>query len=310
MPSPTLDQITLIVRHCGERTTEACAQLLAQFAPGNRVHRVSARPFQEVLRQSLELGLAQGRPWTLCIDADVLILPDLAGFLAAVDSFPDGFFEAQALVLDKLIPARRPAGNHLYRTELIARALRELPRGDSLRPENDMIRAMAAKGYPAHQSAQLIGLHDFAQAHRDIYLKAFLHAHKHGFLVPLLRPFWASLSRTDDDFRVALKALEDVQARGAIQQISRDFGAEWIDGVLDAMRLAPQAPLADLSPTELAAMLQASTAQPDRAVQAMVDEIQARIDAVIFPSETSAPGVAGILSTFMRSLRNACHKNR
>jgi len=310
MPAPAFDQVTLIVRHCGERTTDACAQLLAQLAPGNRIHRVSARPFQEVLRQSLALGLSEGRPWTLCIDADVLILPDLYAFLSEVDSFPAGFFEAQALVLDKLIPARRPAGNHLYRTELIGRALREIPRGDSMRPESDMIRAMAAKGCVAHQSAQLIGLHDFAQAHRDIYLKAFLHAHKHSFLVPLLRPLWESLGRVDDDFRVALRALEDAQVRGPIPQISRDFGALWIDGVLESMRLAPKAPLSDFSPADVGAMLQTATAQPDRAMQTMVDDIQARIDAVIFPANLPAPGGAGFLSKFMRSLLNACHKSR
>lgn len=310
MPAPALDQTTIIVRHCGERTTDACAQLLARFAPGQRIHRVSARPFQEVLRQSLELGLAQGRPWTLCIDADVLILPEFAGFLSAVDSFPAGFFEAQALVLDKLIPARRPAGNHLYRTELIARALREIPLGDSMRPEGDMIRAMAARGYRAHQSALLIGLHDFEQAYQDIYLKAFLHAHKHRFLVPLLRPLWGTLSREDDDFRVALRALDDALERDEIPQISRDFGAEWIEGVLGSMSLAPKAPLPAVSPAEVGVMLHAATTRPDRAMQAMVDEIQARIDAVIFPAEPAAPGGAGLLSRFMRSLRNACHRRR
>lgn len=310
MPAPAFDQITIIVRHCGERTTEACAQLLAQLAPGNRIHRVSARPFQEVLRQSLALGLAQGRPWTLCIDADVLILPELSGFLSAVDSFPAGFFEAQALVLDKLIAARRPAGNHLYRTELIGRALAEIPPGDSLRPESDMILAMAAKGHRSHQSSMLIGLHDFAQAYRDIYAKAFLHAHKHRSLMPLVRPLWAALGRADDDFRVALRALDDALARDEIPQISRDFGAEWIEGVLGSMSLAPKAPLSTVSPAQVGAMLHAATAQPDRAMQTMADEIQARIDAVIFPADTAAPRGAGLLSRIMRSLRNSCHKSR
>jgi len=309
MPAPAPDQITIIVRHCGERTTDACAQLLAQLAPGNRIHRVSARPFREVLRQSLELGLAEGRPWTLCIDADVLILPDLAGFLSAVDSFPAGFFEAQALVLDKLIPARRPAGNHLYRTELIARALREIPRGDSMRPESDMVLAMAGKGYRAHQSALLIGLHDFAQTYRDIYLKAFLHAHKHRFLVPLLRPLWETLAREDEDFRVALRALDDALERAEIPQISRDFGAEWIEGTLDSMSLAPKPPLTAVSPAEVGAMLHAATAQADRAMQATVAEIQARIDAVIFPADAPAPYGAGLLSRIMRGLRNSWHKS-
>lgn len=297
MPAPSLDQITIIVRHCGERTTDACAQLLAQLAPGNRIHRVSARPFQNVLRQSLELGLAEGRPWTLCIDADVLILPELAGFLSAVDSYPAGFFEAQALVLDKLIPSRRPAGNHLYRTELIARALPEIPLGDSLRPESDMILAMAANGHRSHQSPMLIGLHDFEQTYEDIYLKAFLHAHKHRFIAPLLHSLWAALGREDDDFRVALAALEDGLEHDASLQLSRDFRREQMENALAAMNLAAKKPLGPLSLARVAEMLRAAAAMPQGEARNLADKIQARINAVVFPSlaARAAARLAGTL---------------
>lgn len=299
MPAPALDQFTFIVRHCGERTTDACAQLLAQLAPGKRIHRVSARPFREVLRQSLELGLAEGRPWTLCIDADVLILPELADFLAAADRFPADLFEAQALVLDKLLPARRPAGNHLYRSELIAQALPRIPVGDSLRPESDMILAMAALGYRAHQSSLLVGLHDFEQAYPDIYLKAFLHAHKHRFIAPLLRSLWEALGREDDDFRIALAALEDGLRNDAIPQLSRDFREQPIEEALAALKLAPKRPLAAVAPAQVAAMLRAATAMPQGEIRSLVDEIQAKIDAAVFPSLAArgAALLAGIAGT-------------
>jgi hypothetical protein len=299
MPAPALDQFTVIVRHCGERTTDACVELLAQFAPGKRIHRVSARPFGEVLRQSLELGLAEGRPWTLCIDADVLILPGLADFLAAAESFPAGLFEAQALVLDKLLPARRPAGNHLYRSELIAQALPRIPVGDSLRPESDMILAMAALGYRAHQSSLLVGLHDFEQAYQDIYLKAFLHAHKHRFIAPLLRSLWEALGREDDDFRVALAALEDGLQHDASPQLSRDFREQPIEEALAAMKLVPKRPLAAVAPAQVAAMLRAATAMSQGDMRSLVDEIQAKIDAAVFPSLAArgAALLAGIAGT-------------
>lgn len=305
MPAPAFDQITFIVRHCGEHTTDACAQLLGQLAPGNRIHRVSARPFHAVLRQSLELGLAEGRPWTLCIDADVLILPEIADFLSAVDSYPAGFFEAQALVLDKLIPSRRPAGNHLYRTELIGRALAEIPLGDSLRPESDMILAMAAKGHRSHQSSMLIGLHDFAQAYRDVYAKAFLHAHKHDFLMPLVRPLWTAQSRADDDFRVALRALDDALQGTATPRLSRDFPDEPVEQALAAMQLSPKAPLSAIAPADVAGMLRAATAEPDPGARALLDRIQARIDAAVFPADTLATRGAALLARMLRGLRNS-----
>jgi glycosyltransferase involved in cell wall biosynthesis len=286
MQAPAFEQFTFIVRHCGERTTEACVQLLQELAPGRVIHRVSSRPFREALRQSLELGLVEGRPWTLCIDADVLVLPELAAFLSAADGLPGDLFEAQALVLDKLIPARRPAGNHLYRTELIARALPLVPAGQSLRPESDMILAMAAKGFRAHQSSLVVGLHDFEQSHHDVYLKALLHGHKHRFIEPLLRRYWLALSRDDDDFRVGVQAL-DHAVGGGPAQISRDFGAEQARQALAALQLVPKAPLKPPSMAHVCTMLHAATAVPEGETQALRDHIQAKIDAVIFPADST-----------------------
>ncbi len=302
MSGPPLDQVTLIVRHCGERTTEACVALLERFAPGERIHRVSARPFHETLRRGLELGLAEGRPWTLCIDADVLILPQLAGFLASIDSFPAGFFEAQALVLDKLLPARRPAGNHLYRTELIKQALPKIPLRGSLRPESDMIRAMAAAGYRDHQSRLLVGLHDFEQVYADVYSKAFLHAHKHRFLVPLLRPVWQALARGDADFRVALSALEDALGHEAAPAVSRDFAAARIAEALALLALPPKPPLGALEPAALERMLRAAGAAPDGETAARIDRIQAKIDTAVFAPGSLAVRVEHLLSRIRDSL--------
>lgn len=292
-----LARFTIIVRHCGERTTDVCVQLLQTLAPGHRIYRVSAQPFQEALRQSLELGIAEGRAWTLCIDADVLVLPELAGFLAAADSLPSNVFEAQALVLDKLLPARRPAGNHLYRTALIARALPRIPAGDSLRPESAMILAMADLGYRAHQSRLLVGLHDFEQAYEDIYLKAFLHAHKHRFLAPLLRPLWETLGRGDDDFRVAAAALEDGLQHEACPQLSRDFRQEHIARVLAALDLVAKRPLGPVSPAQAAGMLRAASARGLGEAGTLAREIQAKIDAAVFPSLAArgAALLAGVL---------------
>ncbi len=293
------DQVTVIVRHCGERTTDACAKLLQDLAPGNRVHRVSARPFRETLRQSLELGLAERRPWTLCIDADVLVLPQMEDFLRAADRFPAGFFEAQALVLDKLVPARRPAGNHLYRTELIARALPKIPRGDSVRPEYEMIKAMSALGYRDHQSPLLVGLHDFEQAYEDIYLKAFLHAHKHRAFVPLLRPLWRALGPGDADFRVALRALEDALRHDANPQASRSFGRERVQEALADLNVAPKEPLGAVSSAQVTRMLERSAAGAQGETRILVEQIQAKIDAVVFPSLAARGSalLAGILSS-------------
>ena len=223
MNSGRFDDVSVIVRECGERTAEACIGQLVEIFHRPPT-RISARPFHATLRQSLESGLDQGRSWTLCIDADVLVLPGLAAFLEQARQMPPEVFEAQGLVIDKLLPVRRPAGNHLYRTCLIERAIPLIPTTGTLRPESDMILAMASQGHTAWQSSTVVGLHDFEQAYDDIYRKALLHGRKHDYLIAIYRPIWEALGELDDDYRIARLALEHASSHHGTPEISRDFG--------------------------------------------------------------------------------------
>lgn len=213
--------VTLIVRECGERTADACVDRLANTFPGQPIIRVSARPFVATLRESLQCGLSEKREWALCVDADVLVLPALRDFITEAKGLPAHFAEAQALVADKLLPACRPAGNHLYRTALIPKALACLVDSAGLRPESAMVDALAKAGHPYHQSAWLIGLHDFAQAPSDIHDKAALHGHKHAYLGEILLPLWQRWAAQDEDYRIALKAYLEARNSAAPQEVAR-----------------------------------------------------------------------------------------
>ncbi len=213
--------VTIIVRECGERTTETCVRLLQKIFPSQPVFRIKAQPFIVTLRRSLEKGLSERRPWTLCIDADVLPLPELGHLLNEAKALPDDVFEIQGLVFDKLLAAPRAAGNHLYRTRLIEQALPLIPASANLRPETAMIEAMAANGFSCHQSRIWVGLHDFEQFYGDLFAKAFLHGHKHRFLMPLVRPLWQTLAQKDDDYRVAQQALCAAHRKTTMPSISR-----------------------------------------------------------------------------------------
>ncbi len=241
------DDVTLIVRECGERTVEACLARLAGLFPGQPIHLISNRPFVATLRASLQRGLADGRRWTLCIDADVLVLPALRDFIAEAKRLPAHFAEAQALVADKLLPARRPAGNHLYRSALIPKALASLPESPGLRPESAMVDALAKAGHPYHQSAWLIGLHDFGQAPADVYDKAALHGHKHAYLGELLLPLWQGWSEEDEDYRIALQAFLDARDLPPPVEVTRGHGSAQagiapVASTEALMRLLDQAP--------------------------------------------------------------------
>jgi hypothetical protein len=270
--------ITLVVRECGERTADACAALLSTRFPGHVVHRVSGRPFNATLRSGLELGLREGRKWTLCIDADVLPLPRLVDFVASADELPAGMLGMQALVVDNLLGVRRPAGNHLYRTELIAAALAHIPAAGALRPESAMIDAMARAGMPFRQSLDVIGLHDYEQYLRDIYAKAFLHGHKHRYLREHFEPVWRDLARSDDDFGIALAALEDAGREGEIAVVGRDHTAALASAAIGRLGLEEKPPLGTAAP-QLAERLLAAEQVVTGAILARREKLQAVIDA-------------------------------
>lgn len=276
---------TVVVRECGERTADACISLLRALFPNQTIHRVSGRPFSVTLRRSLEKGLQEGRGWLLCIDADVLVLPELADFIAEMSRMPDDVFVGQALVVDKLLPSRRPAGNHLYRTELIPAALPLIPDGYVLRPETEMIQAMRAKGLPFHQSRRIIGLHDFEQYYLDIYSKAFLHSKKHGNLMHLTEPVWQHLSQNDIDFRIALIALGDARLEANHPEVSRDFRRAAAEHALISLALREKPPL----DVEVGILLYSLIAESNNHRHPMLErnlaELQALIDKYVFPVE-------------------------
>jgi hypothetical protein len=275
----SFEDVAVIVRECGERTSDAVVSLLTDLT-GAPVHRVSGRPFARTLRRSLELGRRLGRPWTLCIDADVLALPALGDLIDEARRLPIEIFEVQGLVLDKLLPSRRPAGNHLYRTSLIAHALPLIPSEHVLRPEMETIHAMAARGFRYHQSRQLIGLHDFEQSLGDVYAKAHLHAQKHRQFEGDCLAIWAALADRDPDFEVALRAWRELDPLEARSPVSRDV----TDRLLQQrpLRVPDKPALESFDASSVLEWLARATASDPR-IDAYRRRIQAGIDAAVFP---------------------------
>ena len=187
-----LDNTTIILRECGERTADAAYHLLSEIAAPNALHRVNTAPFSRCLAESFKLGIDQGREWTLCIDADVLVTAvGIYELQATAELLPEHVFEVQGLIQDRFFGIRRPAGNHLYRTCYLERALELIPEeGTSLRPESSAIDSMRELGFVDLQLPTLTGLHDYEQHYHDIYRKCFLQGKKHDFLKNYLLPRW------------------------------------------------------------------------------------------------------------------------
>jgi glycosyltransferase involved in cell wall biosynthesis len=196
------DDLTIVVRGVGERTAEACSNLLRRAVPGVDLVEVRATPFSEALRQGFAAGIERGRRWTLVMDADVLVRAD---FPREVVDFAEAqgedLFVVQGLVLDKMFGLLRPAGNHLYRTAMLPEALERIPEeGATLRPESATIDGMTSRGRLFIQTPLVAGLHDYCQHPLDIVRKCFVQAHKHGPYVDRVWPFWEAAAEVDQDF--------------------------------------------------------------------------------------------------------------
>lgn len=236
--------VAVIIRSVGERTTELCHALAAQAVPERQIRVISEKPFSRAVHKGFEVALDMGAPWTLVLDADVLLVPDFVKIALQTARRLDAMFVLQGLIFDKFFSVLRPAGNHLYTTSLLARALECIPpEGSTLRPESSTITAMTEQGYRFYQKPLLAGLHDFEQSYADIAKKCFLQSHKHADFLPLVVPRWAEWAREDADFRVALASVQAGLLFTGNIRVDADFLGTMTRDVLDSLHLSPKSPL-------------------------------------------------------------------
>lgn len=204
-------EVLCIVRSVNERTTELCRHLLEQQVDAKDVVVVQEKPFSLAVRKSFELGIKRGLPWTLCLDADVLLRQGaVRELLDYAHDMEENIFEVQAMIRDKTMGIVRAAGNHLYRTSLLTEALKLIPsEGTTLRPETETLFRMARRGKPFIQAGFIVGLHDFEQSYSDLYKKSFLQGAKFKKYFPPIYEQVIEASRQDDDFKVIKRGLED-----------------------------------------------------------------------------------------------------
>lgn len=204
-----MSDITVIIRSSGERTAQVCRSLLEEQVPPEQIHLVKEAPFFQALTKTLEIAVACNRPWTLVVDADLLIREGaISQMLAFAETQADHTLFVSGWCMDKLLCCCRPAGLHLYRTRLLDAPLFDLLESvrTSLRPEHDLI-TLAGKNLG--RSTQIMPpdplcLHDFEQLFADVYRKAFVHTRKHPDEVSLLLPVWSALAASDPDYRIAM----------------------------------------------------------------------------------------------------------
>jgi hypothetical protein len=240
------NNITVVIRSVGERTEELCREIIGTQIAQQKIFLVREKPFACAVQRTFQIGIEQGRRWTLAVDADTLLLPGAIQYLCeyAVTQEAD-FFKAQGLIIDKFLSNPRPAGPHLYCTAHLPAALSYIPECfEDLRPETFILKKMEEQGFPVMKADIVIGFHDFEQYYCDIFRKIFLHSKKHTRDSKLLKTQWAQLADNDYDYAVALSAYESgLNYRGAVTADADSVHGHYFDALTRTLNIHEKPPL-------------------------------------------------------------------
>lgn len=210
---PDPEELTFVVRAAGERTEAACiAQLRDQLPSVDQLVVLRERPFSRAVVRTFETGIEGGRPWLIAVDADLLFLDDaverareICGKMA-----PEAFC-ATPLFLCGTIGGFGSRGLHCYRASLLDEALGLTEKLDpDLRPESRYYDAMRARGHTREVYAKVLGLHEYEQSYRHIYLKSLLRARKDTD-ADVFRASLQERASSNTDAMIALWAFEDAE---------------------------------------------------------------------------------------------------
>jgi hypothetical protein len=194
----------IIIRASGERTENECIRLAKQ--QGN-VHIIRAYPFGEAIRQTYKLALTFNQKWTLVIDADVLLYSDVlkAGISELEKNKNKNIFCLDGRTKDKIMMKKRRAGIHIYRTAYLEQALKYID-DKKVKPESNVRKRMAAKGFPTFSPKLIFGLHDYEQYYRDLWRKAVCQTQKLSKTAKARKNKWKKFSNKDKDYFVIYHA--------------------------------------------------------------------------------------------------------
>ena len=205
MKKNALNDIAVVVRASGERTTSICIQLLEEQV-GKIVGLVEGvSPFNAASRKSVEMAVATGKKSTALVDADVLVSPNsLAKLRSILERATPETFLVNTYTLDKFHLAGREGGIHFYRTGLLAKYL-ELANewSDIPRPEAKFHHWMEANGYTIYYDQQITSIHEFFQWRKDVRQKVGYRLQKLG--LPQLKhaSYLRKMGWLDGDFSIA-----------------------------------------------------------------------------------------------------------
>jgi len=204
-----ISNTTIVIRTIGERTTDLCYQLVKMQVIEKNIFVINENPFHQAVRRTFELGLKNDKPWTIAVDADVLLRRNaIKDLVAKAENCSHQFFKGNAKAYDKFLGKTRYLPPHIYSTKYLQQAVENLPNYFGLRPETEVRNIMKDKlGIQQAYFPMVVAVHDFEQYYADIYRKSFVFGFKHLKRIKQYISFWAAHLHKDKDFLVALAGL-------------------------------------------------------------------------------------------------------
>ena len=196
----------VVIRSAGERTEDLCRHLAAQQVPEGNVVVIHEYPFRRAVLKSFEVGLDFGLPWTICLDADVVLRQGaVSEMIALAGAQGPTTFLVEMQTLDKFTGGPQNRGAYVYRTALFDQARQFVPSDEeqTMRAGAFVSRKMSDIGYSFVTTQLLVGIHEYEQYYRDIYAKKLFRARKVPYEIPFLLRRCLRLGLEDQDFWIA-----------------------------------------------------------------------------------------------------------
>ena len=199
----------VIVRSVGERTENACLELLGDiFGKENVILVKNITPLKSAAAVCYEIALKKNKKWTLIVDSDILVIKErLLNFLKYAELLSqkyDDVYCVNGLMISKFREQPYNTGINLFYTKHLEKASEYLKDADFLKTELFVKVKMFQENYMDYRMLYIIGLADFFQYYRDIVRKSLIFCCKWDNL-DRKKSFWEKNSRFNRDFKYALE---------------------------------------------------------------------------------------------------------
>jgi hypothetical protein len=185
-------QMAIAIRATNERTLDLLVQQLnLQKQPGDAIKVFGDQePFPDKMLKVFEWCMAQDKPISLVVDADILLRRNALQIIRKkFGRLPQKRSGFGVMLFDRFFKRPKFRGLNVYRTSYLNLFVEHLPKvRHSLRPESDLQKLVGTLGHPYKNDFvkfYVAGLHDYFQYYRDIYFKMLIRSQRSQDLIAI-----------------------------------------------------------------------------------------------------------------------------